>query len=193
MGGAKAMSLRLQIIEERQAGKTLSELCTEHKMSYATVQSLCARYAQMGIEGLKSKYANCGQRRRDGRRDLVYRAVRCFKTWHPKWGAEKIRAELLMLGPNLEVPPARTLQQWFVYNGQNRRCNKAPQGERQWAKAVHEVWQVDAKEEMLTLDGHKNCWLNITDEHSGGIIKPKVFPPQKNLRSGTGTSTTSTA
>lgn len=175
------MGLRLQIIESRQAGKTLVELCAEHKMSYGTVQALCARYAQRGTEGLTPRYANCGKRRRDVRGDLVYRAVRCFKTWHPQWGAEKIRAELLMLRPNLEVPPTRTMQQWFVYNGQNCRRSKPPQSERQWAKAVHEVWQVDAKEEMPTLDGCKNCWLNITDERSGGIIKPKVFPPQENL------------
>ena len=175
------MGLRFQIINERQAGKTLVELSTAHQVSYGSVQALCARYAQMGTDGLKPRYTNCGRRRRDARSDLIYRAVRCFKTWHPKWGAEKIRAELLMLRPNLEIPPTRTLQQWFVYNGQNRRRNKPPQGEKQWAKAVHEVWQVDAKEEMLTLDGHKNCWLNITDEHSGGIIKPKVFPPQEDL------------
>jgi hypothetical protein len=181
MGGAKAMGLRLQLIEGRKAGKTLEALSQTYQVSYGTVQGLCARYKQLGELGLKPRYANCGNRRRDGR-DLVYRAVRCFKTWHPKWGAEKIRAELLLRGPGLNIPPTRTLQQWFVYNGQNRRQrSKIPQSERQWAKAVHEVWQVDGKEELRTLDERKNCWLNITDECSGGIIHPKVFPPEEDL------------
>jgi hypothetical protein len=181
MGRAKAMGLRLRLIEDRKAGKTLFEMSHTHKVSYGTVQQLCARYSELGQAGLMPKYANCGKHRRDGRYDLVYRAVRCFKTWHPKWGAEKIRAELLLLRADLEVPPTRTMQQWFVYNGQNQRRNKAPHSERQWAKTVHEVWQVDAKEDLLTLDGHKNCWLNITDEHSAGILHPKVFPPQEDL------------
>ena len=29
---------------------------------------------------------------------------------------------------------------------------------------------------MQTLDGHKNCWLNIKDEYTGAIIEPGVFP-----------------
>lgn len=174
------MSLRLQIIEDRKGGVTLLSLSAKYQLSYGTVQTLCAQYAQKGTEGLKPQYHNCGKQRRDGRHDFVYRAVRCFKCWHPSWGAEKIRLELLMLRPDLELPATRTLQQWFVYNGQNHRRSRAPNHERQWAKSVHEVWQVDAKEEMVTLDGAKSCWLNITDERSGGIICPRVFPPQEN-------------
>lgn len=134
------------------------------------------RHAKLGDAGLQPLYSNCGKRRRDPRRDLVYRAVRCFKTWHAQWGAEKIRTELLRRRPGLSVPPARTLQQWFSDNSQNRKRDKQPRATKQWGKSAHDVWQIDAKEEMQTLDGHKNCWLNIKDEYTGAIIEPGVFP-----------------
>jgi len=182
MAKSKPAALRALLISGRKGGQTLQELSTEHGVSYATVQSLCSRYAKLGDRGLVPLYSNCGKRRRDPRGDLVYRAVRCFKAWHPRWGAEKIRCELLRRRPGLAVPPARTLQQWFSDNGQSRKRAKQPRADPQWGKAAHDVWQIDAKEEMQTLDGQKNCWLNIKDEHTGAVIEPGVFPLQENLR-----------
>lgn len=145
-------------------------------MSYSTVQSLCASYRDKGESGLLPAYCACGKKRRDARTDFVYRAVRCFKTWHPSWGAGKIRAEILLACPALGLPSIRSIERWFMYNGQNRRRKRPPQAEKQWAKSAHEVWQIDAKEELLSLDGQKNCWLNIKDEYTGAVIDPPVFP-----------------
>lgn len=181
MGKATSSALRALIIEARERGKSLRALSVEYELSYATVQNLCSRYVQQGQAGLLPLYGNCGKRARNPREDVVYRAVRCFKCWHPGWGAEKIRTELISLNPALVIPPARTLQHWFVSNGQNPKRVNRPQTEKQWGKAEHDVWQIDAKEEMQTLDGQKNCWLNIKDEYSGAIIEPRVFPLQENL------------
>lgn len=175
MPRAKVAALRWSIVEGRQQGKTLQSLAMEHQVSYATVQSLCARFAVAGSAGLKPAYDRCGKIR-PGSGDFVFRAVRCFKAWHPSWGAEKIRSELMLRRPGLKVPPARTLQQWFHYSGQANQRLKQPRAPRAWAQSVHEGWQIDAKEEMQTLDGVKNCWLNIKDEHSGAVIDPPVFP-----------------
>ena len=62
----------------------------------------------------------------------------------------------------------------------NIKPNKAPKEQARWAKHLHEGWQIDAKEEILTANGYKNCWLNIVDEHSGTVIDPPVFPLQKD-------------
>lgn len=175
------MALRKTIAEERRKkGTPLSALASKYGVSYASVQSLCARYQEQGEEGLKTAYHHCGKKR-PGPKDFTFRAVRCFKQWHPYWGAEKIRTEILLLRPGLKIPPARTLQQWFHYTGQAKVRNHAPRPDPCWAKSPHEVWQADAKEEMQTRDGVKNCWLNITDEHSGAIFDPPVFPPQEDL------------
>lgn len=173
------MALRQTIVSERQSGLTLAELAVKHQVGYTTVQRLCARYKQLGQAGLQPAYHRCG-RTRPGPQDFIFRAVRCYKTWHPSWGAEKIRTEMLLLRPQLKVPPTRTIQQWFHYSNQAPKRDKLPRSDPRWAKATHQVWQIDAKEEMQTQDGVKNCWLNITDEFSGAILTPPVFPPEED-------------
>ena len=174
------MALRRTIVEARLRGKTLTELAAKYQVSYATVQSLCAKYSEQGEAGLKPRYDRCGKQRPDGK-DFVFRAVRCFRHWHPLWGAEKIRTEISLLRPGLQLPATRTIQQWFHYTGQAKKRDRTPRNTPSWANSVHEGWQVDAKEEMRTRDGVKNCWLNIMDEYSGAIIDPPVFPPQDDL------------
>lgn len=175
MPRAKGAGLRRSIVEGRQKGKTLHQLAREHQVSYTMVQALCTQYAALGDCGLSPQYAACGKKRR-GTTDFIFRAVRCMKTWHPNWGAEKIRSQMLLYRSELVIPPCRTLQQWFQYTGQARKQDKQPKAPPQWATQVHEGWQIDAKEEMQTLDGVKNCWLNIKDERSGAVIDPPVFP-----------------
>jgi hypothetical protein len=75
------------------------------------------------------------------------------------------------------------MQQWFRQSGLHKSRSRQPQEEKQWAKSPHEVWQIDAKEEMTTKDGQKNCWLNVKDEFSGAVLDPWVFPPKKDMRS----------
>ncbi|MEL7196591.1 MAG: hypothetical protein AAFO96_29475 [Bacteroidota bacterium] len=105
-----------------------------------------------------------------------------MRTWHPNWGAEKIRAELLKMRPGLHVPHYRTLNRWFHWNNQIHlpSRSKLPRCASSQATYLHEGWQLDAKEELTTADGKKNCWLNITDEYSGTVIDPVVFPHKEN-------------
>lgn len=180
MAIAKSAALRCSIIEGRQAGKTLQQLALEYQVCYATVQSLCSRYAIHGEKALKNGYGNCGKNR-PSRQNFLYRAATCYKTWHPSWGAEKIRTEIQRRRPGVNLPPARTLQKWFHYAGLKKSRQAPPVEVRRWATRAHEVWQVDAKEEIRTLDGVKNCWLNLKDEYTGAVIDPVVFSPQKNL------------
>jgi hypothetical protein len=44
---------------------------------------------------------------------------------------------------------------------------------------VHQVWAVDAKEQMRLKDGSAASWLVVTDEGSGAILDAQAFPPQK--------------
>jgi hypothetical protein len=55
-----------------------------------------------------------------------------------------------------------------------------PKTKPRQAKNLHEGWQIDAKEEMRLADGSKSSWLNITDEYSGMVIDPPVFPQKEN-------------
>jgi len=44
------------------------------------------------------------------------------------------------------------------------------------ATAVHDTWQVDAKEKLHLHSGQVACYLTIVDEHSGSLLKAVVFP-----------------
>lgn len=176
MPKAISMAKRQSIISDYLKGKTISYLARNYQVSRQSIYNLIERYEELGIDSLLADYSNCGLARPDAT-NFIYRAVRCMKTWHPDWGAEKIRAEMLFMRPWLELPHYRTFIRWFHWNGQLSPKPKSilPASHYKWSKYLHEIWQVDAKEEMCLLNGEKNCWLNITDEFSGAIIDPPVF------------------
>lgn len=44
---------------------------------------------------------------------------------------------------------------------------------------MHEIWQIDAKENQKIKGGNKACWLTITDEKSCGLIEAFAFAHSK--------------
>ncbi len=181
MPEAISMATRRSIISCYQKGKGVSALARQFGVSRGSIYSFINSYKEQGEQGLMTSYENCGRPRRCAS-DFVYRAVRCMRTWHPGWGAEKIRAELLKMRPALNVPHYRTLNRWFHWNNQIDVPirSKLPGSASSYATYLHEGWQVDAKEGLTTADGKKNCWLNITDEYSGTVIDPVVFPHKED-------------
>lgn len=172
---ATPMAERQSIIERYEKSDSISKIAQDFKVSRGTVYRLIKRYETDGKKGLKPHYSNCGKAR-PGASDFIFRAVRCLRAWHSTWGGEKIHAEMLRMRPGLRLPTSRTLYRWFNWNGQIQPSSRPPKEPHQWAEQLHEGWQVDAKEKMKIADGSQNCWLNITDEHSGTAIDPPVFP-----------------
>jgi hypothetical protein len=175
MGKPLSVEKRGQIIGLRKMGKSLTTISEELAVSYTAVQALCARYASEGEQGLLPRYENCGKKRPTCE-SFVYRAVRCLRSWHPGWGAGKIRAELLRLRPGLALPKERTIQRWFHWNAQAHPPSKLVKRSPHWAKASHQGWQIDGKEAARIKDGSIFSWLTVIDEHSGGFIDAGVFP-----------------
>lgn len=177
MGRALPNWTRRRIVEEHRAGKTLTEIAHQHQLSYSTVCRCWQRYKRQGLEGLTPDYQNCGRAGPD-ERELPYRAARYLKRLHPGWGAALIRTKLQLRYPDLALPSVRTLQRWFKRAGLSRLRKELPKQERPWAKTVHEVWQVDAKERLSLEEGERACYLTMVDEHSGALLEAPVFPPQ---------------
>lgn len=188
MGSATPMAIRQRLIAQYEQGQSVSWLAEHFQISRGTIYSLIHRYKARGPAGLRPLYSNCGKRRPDAE-DFIFRAVRCMRCWHPNWGADKIHAELLRMRPQLKLPSIRTFYRWFRWNEQTQLSSKVPEAPRQWAKHLHEGWQIDAKEKMRIAGGSKHCWLNIIDEHSGTVIDPPVFPLQGYKRSPISAST----
>ena len=173
------MAIRQSVISQYKKEIAKSRIACNLKIGRTTVHSIISKYEQEGEKGLIPKYDNCGKPRPQSS-DFIFRSIRCMRTWHPSWGGDKIRSKMLQLRPHLDLPEVRTFYRWFHWNKQIDPKSKAPKEQARWAKHLHEGWQIDAKEEILTANGYKNCWLNIVDEHSGTVIDPPVFPLQKD-------------
>ncbi|MEM0995390.1 MAG: hypothetical protein AAGI49_20320 [Bacteroidota bacterium] len=174
MPRAVPMAIREQVVLRHRTGSSALELSREYGLSRQTIYNILDK-SKSGAS-LHPDYEYCGKvRPRAG--DFIYRAVRCLRTWHPSWGAEKIRAYMQLLRPELSLPHYRTFTRWFHWNSQitPRLRSTLPPTPHKWAKKLHEIWQIDAKEEMQLLDGKKACWLNVVDEFSGTVISPPVF------------------
>lgn len=173
---AKSMALRQSIVACYKKGEKISTLSVKFSVSRKAIYSYINREKEFGEKGLIPNYQNCGKVRPTSS-EFIFRAVRCLRCWHPSWGAEKIHAEIHQMRPDLKLPHHRTFNRWFHWNNQLevQPKSKMPKTTSKQANALHEIWQIDAKEEMRISNGTKHCWLNITDEYSGASIAPCVF------------------
>lgn len=180
MGEATSQTLRQKVYKLWESDKSYVTISEELSLSYSTVRSLCNRYTKRGFAGIIPDYHNCGQGRKPSRSNVIYRAAVWLKRKHRKWGAECIRLILLERYPDLTVPTSRTLQNWYKDLDLNPHRDKRPREKPVWADEVHDVWQIDAKEQLRTRDGKPASWLSMIDEHSGAILEVPVFPPKED-------------
>lgn len=111
------------------------------------------------------------------------RAALWLKRLHGSWGAPFIQLQLRERYGKERVPAVRTLQTWFRSRGLTKPRQRLAAPSIGTSKAVHNIWQVDAKENLTLLDGTRACYLTITDEHSGAGLDALVFPPQPDCTS----------
>lgn len=172
-----ANEIRRQIVTRHEAGETLIKLSEELSVSYNTVRKIWSHWQQYG-----KLTPNYDQAKKTGTR--IYKAVYAdaieMKRQHPKWGAQLIQLELRVQYPQESLPAVRTLQQWFKQAGVNRpaRVKRERVSVVKRGKHVHEVWAVDAKEQMKLEDGSAVSWMIVTDEGSGIMLECDTFSPQ---------------
>ncbi len=112
--------------------------------------------------------------------DAIRQEALTLRQQHPTGGAGLIRVILQRQHAAKDLPSERTLQRWFHEAG----LGPAPAGRRpamnpERAKAVHEVWQMDAKERVQRQTGTPVSWLRIVDACSGAVLWTAVFPPRE--------------
>jgi hypothetical protein len=176
-------AIRSEIIQRHQSGESLRSISEELKLSYHTVKKLWQHWRKGGkIE------PNYEQAKRQGTRQFggLYAPAIALKTAHPRWGAPLILLELQQTIPCSTYPTPRTLQRWFRQAGVNRAALVKQRREKfvKRGQAVHQVWAVDAKEQIPLGDGSQVSWLTVSDEASGAILHTEVFPPGEMGESG---------
>lgn len=179
MGKAIPTSKRLKIVEAVASGHSIRRVAKDLKVSYGTAAEAVHRYRKHGPAGLIPHYENNGRPPR-GRDCLVFRAALCLRRRHRDWGAAMIRSVLVRrFGELPGMASSRTMQRWFAAAGLGEQGGVRPNGNKQWAHEPHDVWQVDAKENVHTEMG-KVCWLTVVDERSGALLGAPPFPPRQD-------------
>jgi transposase len=176
MPAAIPMPVRRVIFKRWKQGESLTTLADELQLSVRTVRHLVRRWGKRGQDGLEPDYANCAVNKLPTDSD-AYRQATAMRTQHPQWGSGLIRVVLEEQGLE-DCPSERTLQRWF------RQATRppAPPGRRpasdhRRARHPHEVWQMDAVDQLRLANGQQVSWLRLVDECSGAVLQTKIFPP----------------
>jgi transposase len=172
-------AVRQAIIRRHRRGATPAAIADALGLPARTVRHLLARYRRQGEAALAPAYPR-GPRPRPRAAERARDRAVALRRDHPTWGAGLIRLHLRPPGGR-RPPAARTLQRWFRRAG----LGPAPRGRRPAAAAPgaragrpHDVWQVDAKEQVRLRTGQRVSWLRVVDECSGAVLWTAVFPPR---------------
>lgn len=174
MARALAVPVRLAVFRRWQRGQTAAEIADALALAPRTVRHLLQRFRRRP-EGLAPAYDRCGWPR-PWPDPAVYQQALELRRLHPGWGAGLIRVVLRERWPKAVLPSTRTLRRWFSRAG----LGPAPRGRkpsppRDRATRVHDVWQMDAVEQLRLRDGRRASWLRLTDEFSGAVLHTKAF------------------
>jgi hypothetical protein len=95
---------------------------------------------------------------------------------HPRWGATLLRLCLADLRPGDDLPSAPTIRRWLKEAGLAPARAGRKSTPRPRCSTPHEVWQVDAADQMRLSTGQLVSWLRLVDECSGAVLQTMVFP-----------------
>lgn len=176
MPAALSIGERQQVVAMREQGYSFREIAEALNRNPETVRRIYHRYVQSGQ--LEASYDKCRQQSIRSSEEVYQRAIG-LKEAHPKWGAGLIWIELAEEFDETTLPSERTLQRWFRRAGvQNPAPDRRPRPFAARGKRAHEVWAMDAKEQIELGDGSFVSWLTVTDEGSGAILGACLFPHQ---------------
>jgi|SRR6218665_1057 len=174
MAKPTSLAYRELIVSMKKEGHTIKAISQALDLSFSNVRDIWTRYRKEGEAGLQTKYEHCGKKKPDST-DLFYRAAIWLKRRHALWGSPRIHA-LLQERYGEQIPSIRTLSRW--YQELNLQEPRQQHGHQKIGAsiAVHNIWQVDAKEHIQLMDGQKACYLSVVDEKSGAWLSSSVFP-----------------
>jgi Helix-turn-helix domain len=103
MPRAVPTATRQDIVERHNRGQTLPQIAADLGIPFGTVRDLWRGFRDGGADGLVTGYHACGCATPAYPDAVVRRTCRLRRT-HPKWGAGRIRVELLESLPRTASP-----------------------------------------------------------------------------------------
>lgn len=166
-----------QVIRKRfQQDHTPAAIAQQLGISPRTVRHLLQRFAE--DEGkLTPDYEHCGRPPKQQPPPVITAAL-TLRQQHPTWGAGLIRVMLQnsrKYRPQ-QIPCQRTFERWLARLGEAPAPpGRRPDTQQDRAARSHEVWQVDAADQMRLGSGCQASWLRAVDECSGAVLGTVVF------------------
>src|SRR5207249_3397524 len=138
--------VRQAILQRFQKGESVASVAEALELSERTVRHLVRRLVLRGRAGLLPDYPRCATKTAPTTQ-ATFQKVLHMREQHPRWGAGLIR--VLLQEEQVACPSERTLQRWL----QRAALAPAPPGRRpardaQRACRPHEVWQMDASDQI---------------------------------------------
>lgn len=170
-----SLSLRERILARCQRGQTPAAIAQELGLCPRTVRNLCARFRQLGDAALETSYRAPAPTKPSS---AIEQALLLHQQ-HPSWGASFVLHKREQMHAELERPGMRTLQRWFRrYALPAALPGRKPDSACPPADYPHQVWQMDAVEQLRLQTGQQVSWLRWVDECSGAVLGTVVFPPR---------------
>lgn len=166
--------LRQRIWQQQQRGLPAAAIARRLGLPARTVRRLCAR-----CRGGAAAVGPTPPGRAAGTPSAAVQQALLLHAQHPSWGAPYLRLQLHQQQPQLpDLPSARTLQRWFARQRQPPApAGRKPASGRARARRPHEVWQMDAVDQLPLRTGQQVSWLRWVDEWTGAVLGTAVFPP----------------
>jgi transposase len=177
MSGPIPVTVRQAIFRRSQKGVATSDIAEEFRLSQRTVRHLLRQFRERGADACQTRYRH-GPLKRSRQQQSLRKHVLSLRKGHPTWGAELLRVLLEDQYPAGVLPSARTFRRWLhAASSKPVPRGRRPDAERDSATNPHEVWQIDASEEIPLKGGRQACWLRVVDELTGAALGTWVFSP----------------
>lgn len=177
MGSAIVKSKREQIILLFTKGLPKTEISETVNIPYSSVLKIIEKYKNNYATGLNTQYDNCG--RKSTEQMQFYKRISLWlKRRHIEWGAPIIRVVMTNRYGVEGLPCIREMQKWFRAASLNKPRQRKGHLYIGTALAVHNIWQVDAKEQFTLSAGQAANYLTIVDEKSGAWLEAPLSPLQ---------------
>jgi transposase InsO family protein len=136
---------RLDAVRAVLSGAKVTEVAAAMSVSRQSVHSWIARYLAEGLPGLADRSHRPGfcPHQVAGEIEIMVAEMRRL---HPRWGAKRIRLELLRRPPAVPVPSERTINRILARQGlMSPRPRKRPRSSyRRWQRpGPMQLWQID--------------------------------------------------
>jgi transposase InsO family protein len=173
------MSQRLELMRLMLAeDANVAELCRRHRVSPKTAYKWLARYRAEGEAALRdrSRRPHSSPRRSDAE---LERQVVELRGKHPAWGGRKLRRRLPRQSDD-SLPAASTVTAILRRHGLiDPQASAARVPFKRFERPrPNDLWQMDFKSPVRTLDGREHHPLTVLDDHSRFALSLSVCADQ---------------